>query len=360
VSELHAIIMAGGSGTRFWPLSRARRPKHLLSLFGPQTLLAETIERVKPLVGPDRLWIVTGADHADQVREEAADLASEAIVVEPCRRDTAPCIGLAAALICRQSPEAIMAVLPADHKIEPVDVFRQELETAARLVEDDPSRLVTFGMKPTRPATGYGYIERGKPLSGYEAPCYTVKKFHEKPKQQLAERYVAAGTFYWNSGIFVWKARTILAELERHKPLIAKGVQSIAEAWDSPERDEVLRREYERIEKRSIDYAVMERAENVVVVEAAFHWDDVGTWAALVRLRGEDEQGNTIVGKHCGLDTKDTLVFADDHHLVATVGVEGLIVVRTDDVTLVVGKEYEERVKDLVESLRQRGLEQYL
>jgi len=264
-----------------------------------------------------------------------------------------------------------MAVMPADHVIAPAESFRSTIRFAAELVDQRPERIVTFGIRPTYPAESFGYIERGLPLEaheyvppngrlGGESAAYRVKQFREKPDARTAAKYVASGEFYWNSGIFLWKARTILDALGEYQPEMHRRLGRIAEAVDSPEFPEVLRREFTAVESISIDYAVMEHAADVVVVEAPFDWDDVGSWQAFSRLRGKDEQGNTIAAKHLGLDTTGTIVRGSDDHLIVTVGLGDCLIVHTPDATLVANKHDEESIRKVVELLEQRGWREYL
>ena len=358
---LHAVIMAGGSGTRFWPMSRRNRPKHLLPLAGSQTLIQRTVRRIAPLVPPDRTWVITAADHADEVRRQLSELPAESIIAEPCRRDTAPCIGLAAALVTRNDPAATLVVMPADHVIEPDGEFCHAVEAGVRLIEEDPRRLITFGIKPQRPATGFGYIHRGARLRGDATPAaFAVHRFIEKPAREVAEQLVQSGEYYWNSGIFVWSAATISREIRAVRPQLTDALARISDAWESPSRATVLAAEYDKIEPISIDYAVLEKSQNVVVIEAEFRWDDVGNWGAIERLAGVDRDGNTVVGKHCGIETRSNVVLTDSDHLIATLGVENLIIVHCGDATLVANRDQEESVKKLVELIRQRGLEKFL
>jgi len=363
---LHAVIMAGGSGTRFWPESRAARPKQLLHLLGQRTMIQATVDRLVPLVPLERTLIVTAATLVAEIRNQLPDLPAGALVGEPCRRDTAPCIGLAALAIAAKDPDGVMAVMPADHAIAPAAAFQQAIALAEQLVQESPERIVTFGVRPTYPAESFGYIERGAPLSALEGDAspatgiYQVKQFREKPKAQLARQYIAAGTFYWNSGIFVWKAATILQELERHQAEMMARLKAIAAAAGSPQYTEVFAREFTAIQGISIDYAVMEHAANVVVIEAPFAWDDVGSWQAIARLQGADEQGNTISARHVGLDTEGTIVRGGADHLIVTLGASDLIVVHTPDATLVASKHDEEAIRKLVKMIADRGWQQYL
>jgi mannose-1-phosphate guanylyltransferase len=358
---LHAVVMAGGSGTRFWPMSRRQRPKHLLSLAGPQSLIRQTVARIAPQVAPDRTWIVTARDHEAEVRRQLPELPSQCIIGEPCGRDTAPCIGLAATVVSRNDPEATLVTMPADHVIEPNAEFARAVAVAAALVQEDPQRLITFGVKPDRPATGYGYLQRGARVAKPNAlPVFRVDRFREKPARELAEQFVASGECYWNSGIFVWSARTILQQLRSARPALSQALDRIGAAWDGASRDQVLEQEYQAIERISIDYAVMERAENVLVIEAGFRWDDVGSWGAIQRVRGSNTDGNTIVGTHCGIGTRECIVIGEPDRLVATLGVKDLVLVQSGNALLVANRRDEESVKQLVALMQEQGLDRYL
>ena len=358
--QLFAVIMAGGSGTRFWPMSRRNRPKHLLSLVGGVSLLQQTVNRIHPLIPPTRMLVITGRDHWTEVREQLGGLPQVAIVAEPCRRDTAPCIGLAATLVRNRERDGIMVVMPADHVIEPDEEFCATITAAAELVREDPKRLVTLGIRPLRAATGYGYIQRGYQLVGITRPAYQVKQFREKPGLKTAEEYLRTGEFYWNSGVFVWTAEAILEELRCRRTAMAEALDRIGRAWDTDQQAEVLDREFSDIESESIDYAVLEHSRNTVVIEAGFRWDDVGSWGALPRLKGANPDGNTVQGLHCGIDTTDCTIMGDPDHLVATVGVHNLIIVQSLNCTLVAHRDSEESVKRLVELVRQQGMEGFL
>jgi mannose-1-phosphate guanylyltransferase len=290
-----------------------------------------------------------------------ARVAGQGHLGEPCKRDTAPCIGLAALVIAQTDPAATLAVMPADHVISPTESFQQALNIAAELVEQQPGRIVTFGIKPTFAAETFGYIERGESLSAAgEWPAFRVARFREKPDAATAAEYVASGKFYWNSGIFVWKASTILAALEEHRPALFRHLQAIGAAYGQPNFEEVFDREFAAIEGVSIDYAVMEQAKEIAVIEAPFAWDDVGSWQSLARLRGTDENGNTIIGKHLGINTSGSIVRGTEEHLVVTLGLKDCLVVHTSDATLVANKHDEEAIRQVVKLLDQRHWQEYL
>lgn len=358
---LHAMIMAGGGGTRFWPRSRRKRPKQFLTLTGDRSLLQQAFDRVESQVPLDRFWVITAGAHVPEVSRQLPGLAADRIVGEPCGRDTAACIALGAALIARQDPDAVMLVMPADHVIEPVQEFRRAAHVAELMAEEHPHSLITFGIPPTFPATGYGYIHRGAQTAARQGiGVFRVLAFREKPAANLAEQFIAAGDYYWNSGIFVWKTATILAALQQRQPKLHDAVQRIAAAWPTTERNTVLRREYEALDRLSIDYAVMEGASDVLVIQAPFRWDDVGSWLALERMHPQDADSNTVLAQHCGLKTRDCLIVGDTGHLIATVGVDNLLIVQDGDVTLVADRRDEGSVKQLVELLKKKGLEKYL
>ena len=368
---LHAIVMAGGSGTRFWPASRAALPKQLLPLAGTTTLLEDTVERLDGLVPPDRVMVVTAGRLLDAVRRQLPQVPEAGLVGEPCKRDTAPCIGLAALLVSRHDPDAIMAVMPSDHVIRPSESFRDAIRQAASLVEQSPGRLVTFGIKPTYPAECFGYIQQGtrlesppleSPTGGDTpaAPVNAVAQFREKPPAAVAQEYLEAGDYLWNGGIFVWKAATILAALAERQPECLAHLRRIADAWDTPARDHVFAEEFAAIKGISIDYAVLEHARDVVVIEAPFTWDDLGGWSAVARQRGGDADGNTVVGKHLGIESARTIVHAGDDHLVVTMGLTDMLVVHTPDATLVAHRAHEEAVRKVVAELEKRGWTEFL
>ncbi len=358
---LHAVIMAGGSGTRFWPASRNKDPKQLLNLVGPKSMLQGTCERLKGLVSPEQTLVMTNTHLCDAVRKQLPEVPPEQIVGEPMKRDTAACIALAASLIHHADSEAIMLVLPADHVITTDEQFHDCMRSGMRLIEQSPERIVTFGIRPSYAAESFGYVQRGATLadSGV-AGAYKVASFREKPDRQTAEQYVRDGSYDWNSGIFMWRSDTILSALRKFEPEMMVHIDAISAAMGSPGFDVTLDREFSQIHGKSIDYAVMERYHDVAVIEATFNWDDVGSWQSIGRLAEPDEQGNCVRGKYLPIQSQRMIVYGEDDHLLVTIGLQDMIVVHTGNATLVAPKEEEERVREVVKQLKARGWEEYL
>ena len=358
----HAVIMAGGRGSRFWPESRTARPKQLLRLHGDRTMLQQTVDRLASFIPADRTWVVTNAQQAAAVREQLPDVPTTNVLVEPVGRDTAPCVALAAAHLRQVDDDATMAVMPADHVIKPAATLVENLREAAALVAESPETLALFGVRPTYPSVGFGYIEAGEPLSVdcVSQPAFAVASFREKPDEATAADYLETGRFYWNCGMFVWKARTILEAIGEHEPDVLRPIETIAEAIGSERYDATLSKHFETAKKISIDYAVLERAAKIVVVEAGFDWDDIGAWQALPRLIDADAEGNVVDASFCGVETRDCIVRAPEGHTIATFGVDNLIVVHTPDATLVARRDDETGVKQLVAALDERGLSHLL
>ena len=363
----YAVIIAGGKGTRFWPLSRPRRPKQLLKIFSRKSLIRETVDRVLPLFGRNHTLVVTVAEHSSEVRKELHMLPKKNFLVEPQGNNTAPCIGLAAVELSRRDPNALMAILPADHWISDSDSFSRTLKAAMQLAEREDV-LVTTGIRPSFPETGYGYILKGKKIEGPRGvSAYRVKGFKEKPTLKKAGQLIEAGSL-WNSGIFVWKASTILALLSRFSPAIYNGFRRITEAAArsglgimSPKLRSILRREYRRMPNISVDYAVLEKAGaegRVLTVEAGFGWSDVGNWLAVHRLLPQDRSGNAGIGKWLGLKSENCLVYATDR-LVALLGIKDTVIVETPDAILVGDLKRSQEVRELVEELKRKGYGRY-
>ncbi len=354
--------MAGGAGTRFWPASRTNLPKQLLPLVGKQSMLRQTIDRLGDLVAPQQTLIVTNERLLAIIREQIPELPDSSLVGEPCKRDTAPCVGLAALLVGRQDPEGVMVVLPADHVIRNAERFQDSVRQAATLIKKQPDRIVTFGIRASYPAETFGYIQRAARIDVHDeaAPTFVVKRFREKPNVATAADYLASGDYYWNAGIFIWKAKTILAALAERQPEMLAHLEKIRDAWGTPQQHDVFTSEFTAIKGISIDYAVMEHAKNVAVIEAPYDWDDLGTWQSLARLSGTDRFDNTIIGRHLGLNTTGTIIRTEDNHLVVTVGLKDCLVVHTPDATLVANKHDEESIREIVKLLEARGWTEYL
>ena len=361
---MYASILAGGSGTRLWPLSTQETPKQFLRLMSDRTMLQETVERVAPFLTPDELYVVTFAQYRQAVAEQLPALPAGHILAEPLGRGTAASIGLAATLIAAREPTAIMGSFHADAAIADVEGFRQALTFAEQVARE--GYLVTLGITPTYAETGYGYIQAGQPLmtSGGLA-AYTVSRFVEKPKREVAEEYLRAGHYSWNSGIFVWRVDRILDEMRRHVPQIADVLDEIGVAARqtggrmTAEVERVMERAWQRLtDNVTIDYGIMERADRIAVIPISVGWNDVGSWAQVATLHPCDDAGNTVVGisteQHLNVRTGDTLVFSTTGRRVATAGVEGLVIVDTPEGVLVCSKEHAQLVKELAEQAKQR------
>ncbi len=351
---LHAVIMSGGSGTRFWPQSRQQCPKQLQPLVGSTSLLQQTVERLDGLVPPERTWVVTNTLQADATREQLPQLPADQILAEPQARNTAPCLGLAAIHLQQIDPDAVMLAMPADHLIDPPLAFAETARHAEQLVNDDPSRLVLMGIIPQRPATGYGYIRRGTPLPGTEQ-AFAVEAFHEKPDRATAESYIAAGDTLWNCGIFTWRVDTILNALAEHQPQIATGMATIRDALGDADYNARLNDVFQQLPSISIDHAVLEPSSSTCLIEAPFQWNDVGSWRSLADVVGTDSDGNTLQGNVVVVDSNSCIIHSDSEHLVTAVGVDGLVIVHTADATLVARRDDEDGLKRLVQQLQEQG-----
>jgi mannose-1-phosphate guanylyltransferase len=356
---MFAVIMAGGKGARFWPRSREKMPKHLLDIVGERTIIRETVDRIRPLVPADRILIVTGRSHAAEVIRQLPEIPSENILIEPIGRNTAPCIGLAALHILRREPDAVMMVLPSDHRIGDEATFRRVLQVAAGAADQgDP--LVTIGIRPTGPETGYGYIEQGDCYStvGNEK-IYRVRSIREKPPREQAEQFLTQGGFSWNSGMFVWKASTIMTAIERFLPGLHRGLLQIREAIGTDREEEVVTEIYAGLKAISIDYGVMEKAGEVLVVPGTFGWSDLGSWDALWEVSEKDENGNAVRGEFIGIDAADSLIHSPGK-LVALVGVRDLLVVETKDALLICRRGSSQDVRKVVDALEKSGRKECL
>lgn len=344
--------MAGGAGTRFWPLSRKLRPKQLLDLCEPgQTMLAATVERVLPLCGPDDVLVVTGQGIADDVKAAVPQLPPENILAEPVGRNTAPCVGWAALHVKRRDPKGVMVVLPADHSIGDPENFRAVLRMAAEACTD--GSLCTVGIRPNRPETGYGYIEVGEEQS---EGVNNVVRFVEKPDLETAKTYLEGGRHVWNSGMFFFSAETILAEIEKHMPELYQGLREIDDGIGRGDEAPAVGAVYSRIQGESIDYGIMEKAERILVCSGEFGWNDVGSWAAAYELRESlaDSEKNVALADLISVESSGCLAWTDPKKVVAIIGVQDLIVVDTDDALLVCPRDQSQKVKAIVNELKAR------
>ncbi len=357
---MYAVIMAGGRGVRFWPKSREARPKHLLNILsGDRTILQETVDRVSSLVERERTFVVTGRGHAREVLQQLPQLPPGNIIVEPVGRNTAPCIGLAALHIAKADPEAVMVVLPSDHYIGDVTEFIRVLSAAAGMAKRGPY-LVTVGVKPTHPETGYGYVERGEEIATLEGRAfYRVRSFREKPARKDAETFVRDGGFSWNSGVFLWRASTVLATVEKFLPELHEGLRRIAGVLDTPQEDSVVSEVYQAIRPVSVDYGIMEKYRDVILVNGDFGWSDVGSWDALWDVLEKDKDGNALTGTCIAENSRNSLVYSPGK-LVALLGVEDLIIVESEDALLVCKRGASQEVRRIVEILEKRKMVSYL
>ena len=362
MEHTYAVIMAGGGGTRLWPLSRKEKPKQLLPLLGQETLFQSTVNRLENLFPAERILVVTVAEQARQMQVQAPAIPIENYLIEPEPRGTASVVALAAAVLKKRDPEAMMAILTADHFIRDKDLFRYLIRTAFQVASKD--YLVTLGITPTFPSTGYGYIEQGEPLDGdYQYPVYEVKRFKEKPDQETAERLLRAGDHSWNSGMFVWKVDVILSEINRQMPELSKVVGEIADAWNTAGQDEMLKSRWQGLKSQTIDYGIMEKAARVAVLPAGgLGWSDVGSWESLFEVLFPDLNGNIPVNvQHLLLDTHNTLVYGyDKERLIVTIGLDDVVVVDAGDVLMICKTDQSQRVRDVVEHLKKHQQEKYL
>lgn len=358
----YAVIMAGGGGTRLWPLSRQSRPKQMLKLTGDRTLFQIAIDRLEGLFKPEQILVVTVADQALLLQRSVPEIPAENYLLEPMPRGTASVVGLAAAALMERDPQAVMCVLTADHFIQAEEDFRSVL-AAARLAARE-GYLVTLGIKPTFASTGYGYIERGEYLGEFAGrPAYRVVKFIEKPDQSRAEMFYASEDYAWNSGMFIWKAAQILDEFERQMPELFSGLGLIQSAWGSSQQDKIVNDVWNGLKSETIDYGIMENAKNVAVLPAAdLGWNDVGSWEALFDVLPTDPDGNIVIlANHIGLDTQKSLVFGDgSSRLLVTIGVKDLVIIDTGDTLLVCGKDQAQQVRQIVNLLKSEGRTEYL
>jgi mannose-1-phosphate guanylyltransferase/mannose-6-phosphate isomerase len=361
--HLYAVILAGGSGTRFWPLSRHLYPKQLLRIMGGETLIQQTMRRVVGCVSADQVLISTNSLQAESIRFQLAewkDALQNSFLLEPEGRNTAPAIALAACRVMEADPDGIMLVLPADHVIKEDSRFQASVSLATQLADD--GHLVTFGVKPIRPETGYGYIQPNRRIRlGARRSLIgnPVARFVEKPDAPTAQRYLRSGNYYWNSGMFVWRASVILDELARHQPALMRSVKALASKATPNSVSEEFARAYKQLPSISIDHGVMERSSRAAVIPVAFTWSDVGNWSSLEEVAPLDRAGNVVSGKVVDFDSRNSVLYADQR-VVATIGLSDMIVVDTADATLVCPKSRAQDVKQVVELLKKQGAPEHL
>ncbi len=358
MENVHAVVMAGGAGTRFWPKSRESIPKQFLSLLGSQTLIQAAIDRIEQLIPSEQTWIVSTQNHESILSDQIKSLSRDRFILEPFGKNTAPCIALASLVVHHQDPDSVIVVLPADHIITREKQFQRICKQALSLVQDYPDSLVTLGIEPSYPATGYGYIQAGKNIPGYKQ-AFQVKTFAEKPDLELAQKFYLSDEFLWNSGMFIWHTRTILHYFEELMPELYEGLMEIRSALGKANYEKTVERVYKQIRSESIDYGIMEKADKVLVVKGDFGWSDVGSWAEVYKISEKDNNGNVFKGEIIAKDVTNTYAESSDR-LMALVGLNHLVVVDMNDVILICERDQAQDVKWIVEKLRREKRNQFL
>lgn len=358
----YAVIMAGGGGTRLWPLSRHNRPKQLLQFNGEESLFQMAVNRLRGLFPPENIYVVTVAEQAPHLQAQSPQIPAENYLLEPMPRGTASVVGFAAVAIRQRDPQGVMAILTADHFIQNEDQFRALLAAAYDVAQQ--GYLATLGIEPTFPATGYGYVQRGDALGQFGGQdAYRVLRFQEKPSEETARAFLAAGDHAWNSGMFIWRVDRILDEFARQMPELNSTLMEIDAAWNTPRRDSVIAALWQTIRGQTIDYGIMENAQNVATLPArGLGWNDVGSWDQLFEVLPSDENGNIILGaQHIGLDTSNSLICTENPgRVIVTIGASDLVIVDTGDAILVCPRSQAQRVRDVVNALRASGRGEYL
>ncbi|MCB2213708.1 mannose-1-phosphate guanylyltransferase [bacterium] len=348
---VYAVIMAGGKGTRFWPVSTPERPKQLLRLFDERTMIEQTVHRLEPFIPADQQFIVTIEEQIEEFARQVPDLDRNSFITEPFARNTGPAIGLSAVHLLKKDPDAIMVVLPADHRIEDKEAFQATLRTAVGFVEESDG-IVTIGIRPTRPETGYGYIQYER--DDFRPGVHRVVTFAEKPNRETAIRFIETGEFLWNSGMFIWSAQRILSEIEEHTPELYAALMEISDALDTDAPKERVVRAYQSIKPISIDYGVMEKTRNAYVVPAGFGWSDIGSWEEVYQMDTKDTSGNVRQGPVVILDTQNSYVVSRTELPLAVIGMKNVVVVHTEEGTLVCPRDRLQDVREAAELVQKR------
>ena len=356
---IYAVIMAGGSGTRLWPRSRKKKPKQLLDIVSSKTMIQETVERLSPLVESSHTIIVVNEIHFKEIDQQLTHIPTENILIEPEGKNTAPCIGLAAIHILSRDKDAIMAVLPSDHLVQNANRFRKTIGVGARIAESG-NHLVTIGIKPTFPETGYGYIQAGEKVdtaSGEDV--FKVVAFTEKPSLAVAKKFIKSGDYMWNSGMFVWSVETILNQIQLHLPGLHEGLMKIQASLGKDNERKVLEKVYASLESESIDFGLMEKAKEVLLIKGDFGWNDIGSWAAMEQLWPKDTDGNFLNAEVVSIESTGNIIHSTKK-LVAVIGLNDIVIIETEDALLVCAKDRAPDVRRAVEELKERGLDAYL
>ena len=356
-----AVIMAGGGGTRLWPISRRKHPKHLLPLLGERTFFQGTLDRLEGLLPSDRIYVVTTGEQSEELKGQATSIPLENFLIEPMPRGTASVTGLAAEVIAKRDPKGVMLVLPSDHFINNRDLFHRLLRVAVAAARKD--YLVTLGIPPTFPSTGYGYIKRGAALpEHFDTPVYRVLKFIEKPDDISARELLKGREHSWNSGMFIWRADRILDEFSRQMPTLSEALHRIGAAWGTKKQNQVLKAEWIKLPSETIDYGIMEHAGNVAVILAdGLDWSDIGSWESLFDVLPHDKDGNVVLnGDHLSFETQRSLVYSSEKKLIVTIGVDDLIVIDSGDALLVCRRDQSQQVRQVIATLKKSKREEYL
>ena len=359
-NRVHCLIMAGGSGTRFWPRSRKAKPKQFLTIFGNESLIQATISRFAGFIPEERIFIISNKEQKEVLEEQTTRLPKQNLIYEPESKNTLPAIGLASLFIAKQDPDGIMVVSPADHLTQNDTLFQETIESAAKIA-DEKNGIVTVGITPNAPATGYGYIEIADEINiGQTIKSFAVNRFIEKPNLETAKLYVQSGKHFWNAGIFVFKVSVFLEAVQKYAPGLYSGLLKIAESIGTESYDKVLWEIFHQVDSISVDYGIMEKADNVFLVQGDFVWNDLGSWEEVYKYdRQKDENQNAVTGEVILIDTKNSYVYAPDS-LVAVVGMDDVIVVKEGNTVLVCKRDHAEDIKSVVDQLKIRSLNQYL